>query len=98
MLAEYVKECKEATQPAPAPQPVAMIVQPDVIPYAGLKVRVSRNVEAIFVEALPPGARVTVLEGPIVEGGETWLRVRTEAGNEGWVRPHGGGKTYLLPA
>jgi SH3-like domain-containing protein len=58
-------------------------------------VRVAHNVEADFVEALPAGAQVTVLEGPITDGGETWLRVRAASGNEGWVRPSGAGEVYL---
>ena len=48
-----------------------------------------------FVEALLAGVQVTVLEGPIADGGETWLRVRTASGNEGWVRPSGEGEVYL---
>ncbi len=72
-----------------------MVVQPDVTPHAGLKVRTSRSLDAPFVEALPAGVVVTVLEGPVVEGGETWLRVRTGNGNEGWVRPFGDGETFL---
>ena len=71
------------------------MVQPAVTPHNGLKVRVAHNVEADFVEALPAGVQVTVLEGPITDGGETWLCVRTASGNEGWVRPFGDNEVYL---
>jgi hypothetical protein len=105
LLTEYVKQSKSAAPPTPtpAPQPPApttttMIVQPAVTSHAGLKVRPARNLDAPFLEALPAGAQVTVLEGPIVEGGDTWLRIRSATGNEGWARPFGEGETYLAPA
>jgi hypothetical protein len=73
-----------------------MVVQPAVMAYAGLKIRASRSLDASFVEALPAGAQVTVLEGPVSEGDQVWLRVRTASGTEGWVRPSGeNDETYL---
>ena len=72
-----------------------MIVQPSVTVYGGLKIRVARDIEADFVEALPAGASATVLEGPLIEGGETWVRIRAASGNEGWARPSGGDQVYL---
>ena len=102
LLTEYILQLKAAPPPPPTPpptppvsQPETLTVQPAVIPHDGLKVRVAHNVEADFVEALPAGVKVTVLEGPITDGGETWLRVRTASGNEGWVRPRGDGEVYL---
>jgi hypothetical protein len=75
-----------------------MIIQPSVTPYGGLKVRTARNVEADYIEALPAGASVTVLEGSLTEGGETWMRIRTASGNEGWARTCSGDQVYLKPA
>ncbi len=92
------------TPPVPAPgalpvQPQAiMVVQPDVTAHAGLKVRASRSVDAPFLEALPAGAQVTVLEGPVPEGSQVWLRIRAASGTEGWVRPSGeNNQVYLAP-
>jgi len=83
-------------EPPPPPQPVTMTVQPAVTHYAGLKLRQMRNVEANFVEALPAGDSVTVLEGPVVESGEQWVRVRSGSGNEGWARiASASGEVYL---
>ena len=110
LLTEYVKKLKSvplpavAARPAPAapPTPVAsppqlqvMVVQSAVMAYAGLKIRASRSLDASFVEALPAGAQVTVLEGPVSEGDQVWLRVRTASGMEGWVRPSGENQIYL---
>jgi hypothetical protein len=103
LLIEYVKQLKSvplpvaAPRPAPAPaappsspaQPKVMVVQPAVMAYAGLKIRASRNADAPFVESLPTGVQVTVLEGPVSEGNQAWLRVRTPSGLEGWVRSSG---------
>jgi hypothetical protein len=77
-----------APPPSPA-QPKVMVVQPSVMEYAGLKLRASRNIDAPFVESLPTGVQVTVLEGPVSEGNQAWLRVRTPSGLEGWVRSSG---------
>jgi hypothetical protein len=105
LLTEYIKP-KVVPLPAPAPavlptpvaspvQPQVMVVQPAVMAYAGLKIRASRSLDASFVEALPAGAQVTVLEGPVSEGDQVWLRVRTVSGTEGWVRPSGENQIYL---
>jgi SH3-like domain-containing protein len=76
-----------------------MIVQPAVAPYGGLKLRDARDINAGYVEALPPGASVTVLEGPVVEGGEQWVRVRSASGKEGWAHmASASGEVYLAPA
>ena len=97
LLTEYILQLKAAPPPPPPPtsQPATLTVQPAVIPHGGLKVRVEHNLDADFVEALPAGVQVTVLEGPITDGGETWIRVRAASGNEGWVRPSGEGEVYL---
>ena len=79
----------------PVEPPRSMIVQPGVTPFGGLKVRTARNVEADFSEALPAGAVVTVLQGPLAEGDASWVYIRTAAGREGWARVSGGGDTYL---
>lgn len=79
--------------------PAVLVVQPAVTHYGGSKVRVERNIEAEYVEALPSGARVTVLEGPVTDRDESWVRVRTAAGNEGWSRVASrNGEVYLAPA
>jgi hypothetical protein len=79
----------------PVEPPLSMVVQPSVTPYGGLKVRTARNVEADFEEAVPAGAVVTVLQGPLAEGDASWVYIRTAAGHEGWARVSGGGDTYL---
>ena len=84
--------------PPPMPQPVIMIVQPAVTRYDGLKLRSARNIEADYVEALPAGASVTILEGPVVDGGEQWVHVRSASGKEGWARIASvSGEVYLAP-
>jgi hypothetical protein len=106
LLTEYVKKSKSVPLPAPAPaapptpvappvQPQVMVVQPAVMAYAGLKIRASRSLDASFVQVLPAGAQITVLEGPVSEGDQVWLRVRTASGTEGWVRPSGENQIYL---
>ena len=73
-----------------------MIVQSSVIPYGGLKLRTTRHVEANFVEALPDATLVTVLEGPVTDGGEQWVRVRSASNREGWARiASASGEVYL---
>jgi hypothetical protein len=97
LLTEYVKQQKVA---APPPvEPAKMVVQPAVTRYGGLKLRTARNTEADHVEALPAGAMVVVLEGPVAEVGEQWVRARSAAGKEGWARiASQGGEVYLAPA
>jgi hypothetical protein len=90
-------EPSKPTVAAPTEEPRSMIVQPSVTPYGGLKVRTARDIEAGFLEALPAGATVTALEGPLTEGGEIWVRIRTASGNEGWARPSSGDQVYLKP-
>ncbi len=101
LLTAYVQQDAAPSPPPPPPPPPPalpiMIVQPAVTPHGGLKVRAARSVDAPYVEALPAGAQVAVLEGPVQDNGETWLRVRTANGNEGWVRPFGDGEVYLKP-
>lgn len=87
------------TPPGPTPptQPATiMVVQPDVTPYGGLKVRQSRSIDAPALETLPAGAQVTLLEGPVSEGSEEWVRIRTASGTEGWARPFHR-EAYLAP-
>jgi hypothetical protein len=93
-----VVEPLKPTVATPAIEPRSMIVQPSVAPYGGLKVRTTRDIEAGLLEALPVGASVTVLEGPLTEGGQIWVRIRTASGNEGWARASSGDQVYLKPA
>ena len=92
-----VDEPLTPTVATPAEEPRSMIVQASVTPYGGLKVRTARHVEANYIEALPAGASVTVLEGPLTEGGETWICIRAASGNEGWARSCSGDVNYLEP-
>ncbi len=99
LLTEYVKQQKVAAPPPPPVEPAKMVVQPAVTRYGGLKLRAARNTEADQVEALPAGAMVVVLEGPVAEAGEQWVRVRSAAGKEGWARiASQAGEVYLAPA
>ena len=70
-----------------------------VTPYGGLKVRTARDIDADYVEALPAGAQVTLLEGPVTDDNDyPWVRVRTAGGKEGWSRISGErGQVYLAP-
>ena len=85
LLTEYVQQEKLAapapsTPPSAPVQPVRMVVQPAVTRYGGLKLRAARSVEASVVEAVPAGATVVVLEGPVTEAGEAWVRVQERGG------------------
>ena len=80
----------------PSPLPV-FVVQPAVTRYGGLKVRTMRNAEDVYIEAVPADARVTVVEGPVAEGGESWVLVRTAAGNQGWSRTGSRDQVFLAP-
>jgi hypothetical protein len=98
-LPTLVPSVPPTTPPTTPPPPTLMAVQPTVTPYGGLKLRNARNVEANFVEALPSGATITVLEGPVMDGGEQWVRVRSASGGEGWARiASAGGEVYLAKA
>jgi hypothetical protein len=98
-LTEYVTQQKSVSAPPTQAAPSALNVQPAVTPYGGLKVRTARNIDASYVEALPAGVSVAVLEGPVIDdNGYPWVRVRAPSGREGWSRISGdGGEAYLAP-
>jgi hypothetical protein len=64
---------------------------------AALNVRATPDTAAAIVEVLPPGAVVTILEGPVEAGGYTWWRVRLPSTAEGWVVENTGEIQTLLP-
>ena len=99
-LAQYVTQQKSVSTPPAQATSSALTVQPTVTPYGGLKVRTARDIDAGYGEALPAGAQVAVLEGPVVDSnGYPWVRVRSASGHEGWSRISGDdGEVYLAPS
>jgi hypothetical protein len=72
-----------------------VVVNPEL---AALNVRATPDTSAAIVEVLPPGAVLTILEGPVEAAGYTWWRVRLPSTAEGWVVEHTGELPTLLPA
>lgn len=50
------------------------------------------------LEALPSGARVTVVNGPFKDDDFVWWQVEADSGQVGWVVEHVGGLQTLFPA
>jgi hypothetical protein len=71
-----------------------VVVNPEL---AALNVRATPDTSAAIVEILPPGAVLTILEGPVEAAGYTWWRVRLPSTAEGWVVEHTGELPALLP-
>jgi hypothetical protein len=51
----------------------------------GLSLRAESNTTADRIAILPDGTPLTIVEGPTEGESFTWWKVRTEAGQEGWV-------------
>lgn len=50
-----------------------------------LRLRDNPGLQSNAFAGLPPGTKMTLLEGPVQDDGYPWWRIRTEDGREGWV-------------
>lgn len=50
-----------------------------------LRLRDNHGLDTNAFAGLPPGTKMTLLEGPVEDDGYPWWRVRVDDGREGWV-------------
>ncbi len=77
-LAEATAAAPTAGPPTPATPRAATVNAPD-----GLNIRRDHSSRAAILGALPHGARVTVLGGPVDADGHTWWQIAAN-GQQGW--------------
>lgn len=76
-----------AAAPAPATGGLAVGASAWVRKAGGknLRLRDNHGLDSNAFAGLPPGTRMTLLEGPVEDDGYPWWRVRVDDGREGWV-------------
>ncbi len=63
----------------------------------GLTLRTGPSAMTAILEQLPDGALVTIIGGPIEEGGLIWWQIRAPSGREGWTFEADDGLQALIP-